>query len=318
MLEKSIRDFPKQFEFEPKIENRKNLVRHKKILICGMGGSQLPTGVLKAAYPHLDIIDWHSYDLPLLGDLKERLIIAVSYSGGTEETISSFNAARKARLPVAAVAIGGALIALAEEHKASYVRIPNTGIQPRMGTGFMLRAVMALMGDRNGLKATGELAKTLEPGRLEREGKDIAKAISGRVPVIYASEANGLIARNWKIKFNENGKIPAFWNVFPELNHNEMTGFDTVPGTRALASHFHFIFLEDKADHPRIVKRMKVMKDLFEGRGLGVTEVRLSGESFSKIFRALVLGDWASYATALRYGTEPEEVPMVEEFKKLI
>lgn len=318
MLEKSIRDFPKQFEFEPKIENRKSLTRHKKVLVCGMGGSQLPTGVLKAAYPHLDIVDWHSYDLPPLSDLKERLVVAVSYSGDTEETISSFHAARKARLPVAAVAVGGALIALAEEHKTPYVRIPNTGIQPRMGTGFMLRAVMALMGDSSGLKATAKLAKTLEPGRLEKEGKEIAKAISGRVPVIYASAANETIARNWKIKFNENGKIPAFWNILPEMNHNEMTGFDAIPGTRALVSHFHFIFLEDKTDHPRIIKRMKVMKSLFENRGLGVTEVKLFGESFEKIFRALILGDWASYTTALRYGTEPEQVPMVEEFKKLI
>lgn len=318
MLDASIRAFPAQFEFEPKIELRKNLVKRKKFLVCGMGGSQIYVDLFKRAKPEADVIGWRDYDLPQLADLKDRLVILSSYSGNTEEAISAFHAARKKRAAMAAIAKGGALIALAKEHDVPYIIIPDTGIQPRMATGFMLRALMALMDDRRGLAETCKLVKNLHPGRLEEEGKELAIKLRGRVPVIYASRANEAVAHIWKIKFNENGKIPAFWNFVPELNHNEMTGFDVIPSTRPLASHFHFIFLEDKADDVRNRKRMKVLRGLLEKRGLGVSSAPLKEDGFGGIFSSALLADWTSYFLAMHYGTEPEEVPMVEEFKKLI
>ncbi len=320
MLDASIRDFPAQFEFEPKIENRSNLgkVKAKKYLVCGMGGSALAAEILKCAEPGLNLAVSRNYGLPELADLKDRLVILSSYSGNTEETISAFHAARKKKLNLAVVSKGGALIELAKEHGAPYIQIPDTGIQPRMATGFTVRALLALMGDREGLKATRKLAADLHPIRLEKEGREVSVKLRGRVPVIYASAENEALARIWKIKFNENGKIPAFWNFFPELNHNEMTGFDVIPSTQPLASHFHFIFLEDKSDQARIRKRMSVLQSMLEQKSLGVTIVNLRGAGYEKIFSALLLGDWVSYFTALHYGAEPEKVPMVEELKKLI
>ncbi len=118
---------------------------------------------------------------------------------------------------------------------------------------------------------------------------------------------------------NETGKIPAFSNVFPELNHNEMTGFDRKGKTKDLSGKFCFIFLSDNADHPQNRKRFEVTKRLYEERGLVVHSLPLQGTTRSeKIFSSLLLADWVAYHTALQYGVEPEQVPMVEEFKKLI
>ena len=98
-----------------------------------------------------------------------------------------------------------------------------------------------------------------------------------------------------------------------------MTGFDVKETTKNLSQKFCFILLEDKTDHPRIQKRMEILKKLYEDRKLPVIEIQLNGKNvLDKIFRSLILADWTSYHTAKLYNVEPEAVPMVEEFKKLI
>ncbi len=163
------------------------------------------------------------------------------------------------------------------------------------------------------------LSSALKPLDYEDQGRALAQKLHDKIPIIYASSRNQALARNWKIKFNETGKIPAFCNVLPELNHNEMTGFDATPATKQLSSLFHFIFLKDAEDHPRIIKRMETLKKLYNDRGLAVETIELNRqEIFHKIFSCLVLADWTAYYLAKSYGVEPEQVPMVEEFKRLI
>jgi glucose/mannose-6-phosphate isomerase len=136
---------------------------------------------------------------------------------------------------------------------------------------------------------------------------------------VYASGRNRAIAENWKIKFNETGKIPSFYNVVPELNHNEMTGFDSKGRTAPVSRHFHFVFLKDGGDDRRITKRMSVLEKLYKDRGFKAEIVLLQGKNeVHKIFNALNLADWTAYHTGLLYAVDPEQVPMVEEFKKLI
>ena len=320
MLTKAIKDFPKQFEFEPEVQNAGKLKKHSSYVIGGMGGSGLVAGILRALKPELDIAAHHEYGLPTFIDSKEkRLFIAISYSGNTEETISFFQEANKKKLPVAAITTGGKLLKLAKEKKVPYVKLPSTGIQPRMSLGFMLRAALKLMAEEKLFKEAGELAKTLKPSEAEALGKAFAKELRGKVPVIYSSRKNQALAYNWKIKFNETGKIPAFYNTFPELNHNEMTGFDVVDSTRSLSGNIHVIILKDPDDDTRIKKRMKVLENLYVDRYIPVSTVEIdAGGTLEKIFSTLIVGDWTAYYLAKHYSTEPEEVPMVEEFKKLI
>ncbi|MBI4272789.1 hypothetical protein HY621_02980, partial [Candidatus Uhrbacteria bacterium] len=109
------------------------------------------------------------------------------------------------------------------------------------------------------------------------------------------------------------------YNVLPELNHNEMTGFDVKETSRQLSEKFFFIFLKDHTDHPRIQKRMDILERLYQDRGLPVRVIDLEGvHPFYKIFSCLVLADWTAIYTAEQYGLESEQVPMVEEFKKLV
>ncbi len=320
-MKDAILNFPKQFAFEPVIGNGGAWRVPERVIACGMGGSALAADLLTAAKPEVALVVHRDYGLPAFPDaeLKRHAVVAVSYSGNTEETLSSAEEAIRRGLPLAAVGVGGKLLALARERGLPHVAIPDTGIQPRSATGFLVRALLKLMGDAEGLRQTTELASALDPKAFMRQGEELAHDIRGAIPIIYASARNAPIARHWKIKFNETGKIPAFWNVLPELNHNEMTAFDGGGKTGKLGEQFSFILLHDSADHPRIGKRMAVLKKLLEDRKLPAHAVQLAGKnSFEKMFSSFLLADWAALYTAEAYGADPEHVPMVEEFKKLI
>ncbi|MFA5813252.1 MAG: bifunctional phosphoglucose/phosphomannose isomerase [Patescibacteria group bacterium] len=319
MMRDAILNFAKQFEFKPQIQNKKNFKKATKFAVIGMGGSHLAADLLLIWDPSLDIEIHRDYGLPKKRDLKQRLVILSSYSGNTEEVVSAFGEALVKKLTVAAVSVGGKLEQIAIKHGVPFIKMPDTNIQPRSALGFSLMSLMTFMGINNGLREAMTLAKLINPAKLEKQGKNIAQNIRDRVPVIYSSNRNLSIAYNWKIKFNETGKIPAFYNVIPELNHNEMNGFDVKDSSRRLSRQFYFIFLKDSADHPRVQKRMQITADLYKKRGLPVQTIELKGKNvFEKIFSSLVISDWAATLTAEAYGLESEQVPMIEEFKKQI
>ncbi len=321
MMLDAIRKFSEQFRYRPAVMHPKKLGRYAGYIIAGMGGSALSADLLTMWDPAIPLLVHRDYGLPVLPAeiVRNTLVIASSYSGNTEETLDAYQTARKKGIPVAVMAGGGKLLQRAKKDEVPYVVIPNTGIQPRMATGFLLKALAALMGKEKALKELSSLANVLKPKAYEKPGRALAHEIKEHVPVIYASTQNGALARIWKIKFNETAKIPAFYNVVPELNHNEMTSFDVKESTKMLTNNFYFIFLHDLNDHPRIQKRMEVSKHLYKMRGLGATMIELAGSNrFYKIFSSLLLGDWAAYYTAEMYGLESEQVPMVEEFKKMI
>ncbi len=321
MIEDVINNFPAQFAYEPDVYHREHLPKSHAYIIAGMGGSALAAELMRARDTEREIFIHRGYGLPRASEsvLRRAVLIAISYSGNTEETLDAFTKAYAHGMRVAVIASGGKLIELAVEHNIPFIQIPNTGIQPRHASGFILKALMRIIGDEAGLAEMGALVALLHPMRYKQEGKVLAEKLKGKVPVIYASSENSAIAYNWKIKFNEGAKIPAFCNVFSELNHNEMTGFDVIDSTRSLSEKFHFIFLVDEHDHPRIAKRMELTKGLYETRGLPVEIVKIEGETaWHSIFVSLVLADWTAYYCAMQYGTEPEQVPMVEEFKEIL
>ncbi len=319
-MDDAIRNFPKQFAWEPKIENEDLLHQYSKFVVAGMGGSSLAGDLMKVWNPLLDLTVHRDYGLPEIAevDLSRTLVIASSYSGNTEETLNALDTAIEFGLAVAVVAAGGKLLEKAKELGLPYVELPADGIQPRMATGFSLKAILALLGMDEALQEVATLTK-LNVKPFELAGKKLAGKLTGKLPVIYSSRANLPIAYNWKIKFNETAKIPAFANRFPELNHNEMTGFDSTPTAKSLSEKFHFIFLRDPEDHPRISKRMEVTAKLYRDRGLPVEEIDLGGSNvWEKIFSSTLLADWTAYYLAEAYGADPDKVPLVEEFKKML
>lgn len=321
MMQDAIKQFNKQFTYTPTIENKIAFKRRKKFIVLGMGGSHLAADILRAYNPELDITVHSDYGLPAMDTkiLAKTLIIASSYSGNTEEVLDGLNKAISQQLDVIVVATGGELIATAKEHNLPYIQLPSTGIQPRLALGFSLKALLKIVNDRKGINETKNLKKILQPKSLETKGKELAEKLKNFVPVIYSSTINKAVAYNWKIKLNETGKIPAFYNVVPELNHNEMTGFDVKESSAHLSKHFYFIILKDLQDSTRVQKRMEILAKLYKDRGLTVEMIELNGENrFERIFSSLLLADWTAVNIAQIYGLEAEQVPMVEEFKKMI
>jgi len=321
-MEDAIKQFATQFSFEPIVENKEKLQdSYDHFILAGMGGSHLAAGILKVRIPGLELYVHRSYDLPPYDEnfMKKSLLIASSYSGNTEEVISFLDEGLAKGYHMAVIATGGKLIDKAKEFSVPFVQIPNTGIQPRSAIGYSTIALAYFLDNQEVIAELQTLYDILDPLEYEQEGKSLAENLQGKVPVIYSSIDNLAIAYNWKIKFNETGKIPAFFNVFPELNHNEMTGFDIAGGTKDLSKNFRFIFLNDRDDHERIQKRMKVAEKLFEKKGYEVLSLELEGSNIlEKIFKSLIIADWAALHSSILYGTDPEQVPMIEEFKRLI
>jgi len=320
-MKQAFIEFQKQFAYNPVIKNIKKYKPAKKYIVLGMGGSHLAADVINNVEPSLDIIIHKDYKLPALSDreLKNYLIIASSYSGNTEEVISGLKLAHQKKLNIIVIATGGKLIKFAKANKLAYIQMPDFGIQPRSALGFSCRALLKAMRQAKLYKETSILAKTLKGKNYETRGKKLAKTLKNKIPIIYSSENNFSLAYNWKIKFNETGKIPAFYNVFPELNHNEMTGFDVATKTKNLSKNFYFIFIRDDKDHPQIQKRMNVVVKLYKKRKLPVLNIKLAGQNkWLQIFSNLLLADWASYYISQGYGLESEQVPMVEDFKRLL
>lgn len=321
MMKDAILKFAEQLRWEPVIENADKLPRTAGFFLTGMGGSHLNADLLLALDPSFDIIAWRDYGLPPLSEikLKSGLVIASSYSGNTEEAVAAYKEAKERGLPLAVIAVGGKLIELAKEDGVPYVHMPDTGIQPRSALGFSFMALCKLARRDDFIAQMHTLAKRLNPAVFEAQGRELAQHLKDHVPVVYCSRRNETIAWNWKIKLNETGKIPACYNVFPELNHNEMTGFDVKDASRHLSDGFSFLILKDSEDHPQIQKRMGVVEKLYMDRALPVVSLELEGESrLEKIFSSLIIADWCALYSAELYGLESEQVPMVEEFKKMV
>lgn len=318
-MDQVIIDFPTQFGFEPEVINGEKLGSHKHFIIAGMGGSQLASGLLKMYQPGIDIYSHRNYGLPPYSDdfFKDSLLIASSYSGNTGETVSFLEEALAKGYDAAVITTGGKLLELAEKHNLPYIKMLDTGIQPRSALGYSLISMAKMVGQEQCLKEMKDLQETLKPLEIRKNGEELAEVISGKVPIVYSSVANLGVVYNWKIKLNETGKIPAFYNVLPELNHNEMNGMDVLDSTQDISKNFHYIFLKDASDHPKIQKRMDIVQEIYEERGLSVTVLELTGNSLlEKMFNSLLLADWIAYTTAIKNGADPEQVPLIEDFKK--
>lgn len=322
-MQDAIRSFPKQLNFTPEIENREKLGAYEYYVVLGMGGSHWAADIIAGWKPEISLRIHSDYGLPHIPDhLKERtLVIGSSYSGNTEEPIDGFEEAGRRGISRAAIAVGGKLRDLARQSSVPFIQFPDLQIQPRSALGFSMKAMLTLMGEQKALDDISALAVPLgeRMADLEAQGNALSQDMQGHAPVIYASQRNQAVAQNWKIRMNETAKIPAFWNTVPEMNHNEMTGFDVIPATRALSERLCFLFLHDDEDHPKVQRRMAVTEELYRARGLKTVFAPMTGaRPFEKILSSVLTADWTAYRTAQIYGAESERVPMVEEFKKRI
>lgn len=331
-LRQVILDTPGQFEVGLSLAKSIKIEgKFENVTISGMGGSALPANLLRTYcnslfkkhpnYKPFEIYINRYYFLPSEAHSSQALNLIASYSGNTEETVSSLEETHSAGLPFVGFSSGGKVEELCKQYNAPHVKlpIPNPDFQPRMGTGYFFGSMYQLLINQGLIPNTtsellalaGELNNRMD--EHESRGKELAAKIIGKTPVIYSSPKYKPVAMVWKIKINENAKTPAFWNFFPEANHNEMVGF-TNPQAK-----FFIIMLKDPDDDPRNLKRYESTARLLGEKGVESGVVEMEGlDVFSKMFSSLNLADWTSYYLALEYNQDPTPVDMVENLKKIL
>lgn len=312
----------------PGISEIPEIPQASSVLLCGMGGSAICgdlAAVIAAEQGHR--IDVHrNYGLPGWAKTERPLILAVSYSGNTEETLSATTKALRLSLPVIAITSGGHLADLAEKEGIPLLRVPEDR-QPRSALGYMVRRLFEALGAA-GIATIGDddLAETVEicqeilrPGSASWSfADDLAQGIGPRVPIIYASSGLAApVARRWKTQINENAKQAAWWSLMPELDHNEIVGWSSLPDITR--SHIAIVALRDHGEHEAVARRFAHTRNLLEDQVLWAGEVWSQGEStLARMMSLVAVGDLVSLGLAKYTGTDPEPIEQIEYLKRRI
>lgn len=314
-MKEIIRTYNSQFKFIPVIINEHLIKKNfKQVIVCGMGGSHLPVGILKTIDPTIDIIVHKDYDLPPVtkASLESSVLVASSYSGNTEEVLSFYKKAKQLYdFPVLCISTGGQLIELAQANNDPYIILPQTEFVPRTALGMSTLALTSIYKDKNLMYKIQNLE--LDIKEIESQSEIVASQLNGKIPVFYASTTNIHIVYNWKIKYNETAKQLAYYNVFPEANHNELEGYEYITDSSPV---FPVIF-RDIEDHPRIQKRFDVFETILQEKNITYLIIDIShADVAQKVFRSIVLGDFVTALIAEKNNIPQAEVPLIESFKK--
>lgn len=299
------------------------------IVYSGMGGSALAAN-LSLSWPGYKIPFQvvRDYDIPEFVSGK-TFFIAASYSGNTEETISSVAQAEAKGAKIAIISGGGKLAQIAEEKGYPLALLPKAE-QPRYAVLYNLKALISLL-EKTGLLSSEstnqDLEKTTEYLKNAVQSwvatvpteKNVAKKIAleviGKSAVIYSGSKLSPAAYKWKIGFNENAKHIAWSNQFPEFSHNEFMGWTKQPVNKPYA----VIDLRSSLDHARVQKRFEVTEKMLSGMRPAPIVVNAEGETLlEQLLWTIALGDFVTIYTALLNGVNPAPVELIEKFKKAL
>jgi len=302
----------------------------KNIVFCGMGGSAIGAEIVSCYLRdevNVALSINRDYVLPHFVD-KESLVILVSYSGNTEETISAYKQAEKNQSKIIVLSSGGELADLAKKAGYPYLAIPG-GFPPRGALAFLSLPLLALFSQMHLIgNKQGQLQETISLlERLQREclGVDVqgeanpAKRLAGRIfsnfCVIYAaSERLGGVVTRWRGQLAENSKTLASSHVFPEMNHNEIVGWRH---PREILSGFTIVVLRDREDHPQVKKRIEICKEIWQKEKVAVEEIWSQGDGLlARIFSLIYVGDFTSFYLAILNGEDPAPVKRIDYLKQ--
>lgn len=288
-----------------------------RIFFLGMGGSSISGAILKMHLENsgvkIPIFIVEDYVLPPT-ITPNSLVFAISYSGNTEETVSAYRQAIKITNNVIALEDGGKLEEVCGVNRRPYLKIPK-GYQPRTAAlSYLLFSVLRMI-ERYGIippqnLEVEHLTKSIQKPDFKTIAISLSEKLMYAVPIIYASDKYYPIAYRFKCEINEHAKIHAFSNKYSEFNHNEICGYQNLQAT------YHIVTFRFDDDHRRIQKRMDIVKELTKKAGVSTTEIKLSGDHLlTKIFSAILIGDFTAFYLALRYKTDPSPVNIIEELK---
>lgn len=325
----AVMAIPEQASYDAVVEQGIGEPREiRNIVLAGMGGSALAAEMIKAltnGWLHVPLTIVKDYDVPGFTN-EHSLVITISHSGNTEETLSCYQQAIDKGAQLAVMSTGGKLLDMAKQNNVPYVQVP-TGSQPRMSTTYHLRGLLKLLThfavidtdlyDQVAASADWlrqELAAWAADVPEERNyAKQLAKLIVGKTPVFYGGELTWPLAYKCKISWNESAKNLAFYNQYPEFNHNEFIGWSSHP----IEKPFVVFDLYSDLERPRIRERMELSDRLLSGMRPKAQILELRGETLLKqLLWGLALADMASIYTGILNGVNPEPVELVERLKK--
>lgn len=301
----------------------------RQVIISGMGGSAISgeaAAGLLARQLSVPLLVNRDYRLPAGVD-EGTLVVAISYSGNTEETLSAVAEAEKKKAKVICVCAGGKLKELAEDRGWPFFLVPGQ-MQPRAAFPYLLISLLSglakldlIPGIENDVQeaiqrliALRNDYELIKPARTN-PAKQLAKKLQNKVPLIFGSVGlTGAAATRFKTQLNENSKVTALANVFPELNHNELVNIFAL---KRQAHNFSLVLLRDEGDSERIKKRIEITKSLIGNQLGGINEVSSQGKSPLARFLSLTyLADFVSVYLAVLNGVDPTPVEAITRLKK--
>ncbi len=322
--------FPGQFQQAREIGERHNFKVNrdevKNIVFAGMGGSAIGGDLIISCLGSqlkVPALVNRNYFLPQFVN-GSSLVIISSYSGNTEESLSCYADARKKDAQIVTISSGGKLAQQASQNGIPIIEIPG-GMPPRTALGYLTVPLLIFL-TRAGLatiesEAFDETEKLLTqkadlyaPETKDNKALNLADQLKNKIPILY-STADLLypVGMRWKGQFSENAKVLAFCNFFPELNHNEIVGWERLPG---MLANFQIIYLKDRDDYDRNRTRMKITQEILEKVTSPIIELDTEGNSrLARLFSLICLGDWVSFYLAAINGIDPTLIEKIQILK---
>ncbi len=325
-----LEQFPDQVEQAAELGQEVKSLRSNcdSIYIGGMGGSGI-AGDLVASFLYdqfkVPVTALRYYDLPAAVDEKS-LFVGVSYSGNTEETLALFREAGLRGAKRLAITSGGELGRIAGDSQTGLIEIP-AGQPPRASAPYLFLPLIYCLAASGYAESPApealeetlvelrQLTSKLAPATGSNPAYALAKKIHDRYNLLYGSQPiTAPLALRLKNQLNENAKMLAVANEFPELNHNEIMGWRQLG---EVEDKWHAIFLRDPAEHPRVEKRFEITREILAESVGGIDELSGSGESrLSRFLTLMLYTDYVSYYCALLRGEDPSEINSIERLKE--
>jgi len=299
----------------------------KEIIVCGMGGSAIGGDLFKdlsQVISPLRVSVIRDYDLPRHVD-ENSLVLAVSYSGNTEETLESFKQAYERGSRIIGIASNGLLGKACSKLKIPFIGVPS-GYTPRSALPLLFIPLLKVA-EEIGFPMVGE-GELAEAHRLIEEynskltpevplsrnpAKQLAARLHQKLPIIYSMGHLKSVALRYKDQINENAKMRAMCDQLPEANHNEVEAWEKVDFKELL----HVVFIDSRFKNPYIAESVNNLVSKIEKEGVGLSMVKpLGGTMLEEMLSAIILGDWASYYLAILRGVDPAPVSLISELKK--
>lgn len=323
MMKELIAKFPAQLIEALEIGEKADIHGHSKpinkVFIAGLGGSGIGGDFVAAFIKDeckVPVLVGKSYHLPAFID-ENTLYIASSYSGNTEEVLHATTEAQKTGAQIVIIASGGKLLQLAQEKTYDCIALPPDYPSPRACLGFSMVAQLSIMHklgiiSRSALdqiKSSVDLLK-YDQDEIKSKALKVAKLIAGKTPIIYVSDRMEAVALRFKQQINENAKTLSWYNVIPEMNHNELVGWSDMHNDAAV------IYFRNKDDFKRNALRMDISKEIIAKQTHTVIEIFSKGQSLvEKSMYFTHLGDWISLYLAELKPVDPSEIKVIDFLK---